>query len=184
MFTIPLLALALAADAEPKSQQFTVGELKREALVYAPAKPGKTVPVVFAFHGHGGTAKNAARTFDLHTQWPEAVVVYPQGVPTVGQLTDPEGKKNGWQAKAGDSEDRDLKFFDELLKWAKKEYPVDDKRVFCTGHSNGGGFTYLLWQQRGEAFAAVAPCAAAGKNVKDVKAKPCLHVHGRGPTRW
>ena len=36
MFAVPLLALCLAADAEPKTQEFTVGELKREAVVYAP----------------------------------------------------------------------------------------------------------------------------------------------------
>lgn len=178
MFALPLLALCLAADPEPKTQEFTVGDLKREALVYTPAKPGKSVPVVFAFHGHGGTAKHAARTFAYHTHWPEAVVVYPQGVPTPGKLTDPEGKKNGWQGTAGDQDDRDLKFFDEMLRWLKKEYPVDEKRVYCTGHSNGGGFTYLLWQQRGDVFAAVAPSAAAGKNAKDLKPKPCLHVAG------
>ncbi len=178
MFAVPLLALCLAADAEPKTHEFTVGDLKREAAVYAPAKPGKTVPVVFVFHGHGGTAKHAARTMAFHTHWPEAVVVYPQGVPTVGQLTDPEGKKTGWQAKAGDSDDRDVKFFDAMLKWARKEFPVDEKRVYCTGHSNGGGFTYLLWKERGEAFAAVAPSAAVARYIPDLKAKPCLHVAG------
>lgn len=178
MFALPLLAFAFAADPEPKSHEFTVGDLKREALVYAPAKPGKSVPVVFAFHGHGGTAKNAARTMAYHTHWPEAVVVYPQGVPTPGKLTDPEGKKNGWQGTAGDQDDRDLKFFDEMLKWVKKEHSVDEKRIYCTGHSNGGGFTYLLWQQRADVFAAVAPSAAAGKNAKDLKPKPCLHVAG------
>ncbi len=178
MFAVPLLALCLAADAEPKTQEFTVGDVKREAVVYAPAKPGKTVPVVFAFHGHGGTAKHAARTMAYHTHWPEAVVVYPQGVPTVGQLTDPEGKKTGWQAKAGDTDDRDLKFFDAMLTALKADHPVDEKRVYCTGHSNGGGFTYLLWKERGDVFAAVAPSAAGGRNIKDLKPLPCLHVAG------
>ncbi|MCU0704230.1 MAG: prolyl oligopeptidase family serine peptidase [Fimbriiglobus sp.] len=178
MFAFPLLAFAFAADPEPKTQEFTVGGLKREALVYAPAKPGKKVPVVFAFHGHGGTAKNAARSFALQTHWQEAIVVYPQGLPTPGRLTDPDGKKNGWQATAGDQGDRDLKFFDEMLTWLKKDHLVDEKRVYATGHSNGGSFTYLLWQQRGDVFAAVAPSAAAGKNAKDLKPKPCLHVAG------
>jgi polyhydroxybutyrate depolymerase len=178
MFAVPLLALCLAADPAPKTQEFTVGDLKREAVVYAPAKPGKSVPVVFAFHGHGGTAKHAARTFAYQTHWPEAVVIYPQGVPTVGQLTDPKGEKSGWQAKAGDDDDRDLKFFDTVLAWAKKEYAVDEKRVYCTGHSNGGGFTYLLWKERADVFAAVAPSAAVARYIPDLTAKPCLHVAG------
>lgn len=182
MFAVPLLALSLAAAPEPTVKEFTVGDLKREALVFALAKPGKVVPVLFVFHGQGGTAKHAARTMAFHTHWPEAVVVYPQGVPTVGQLTDPEGKKNGWQAKAGDDDNRDLKFVDIMLAWAKKEYPVDDKRVYCTGHSNGGGFTYLLWKERGDAFAAVAPSAAVARYIPDLKPKPCLHVAGEGDT--
>lgn len=178
MFSLPLLALALSAAPEPTKHEFTVGDDKREALVYVPAKYDKPLPVVFAFHGHGGTARHAARTFAYHTHWPEAVCVYMQGLPTPGQLTDPDGKKAGWQAKAGDQADRDLKFFDEVLKTLKKDHAIDDKRVYCTGHSNGGGFTYLLWAQRGDVFAAVAPSAAVARYAKDLKPKPCLHVMG------
>ncbi len=178
MFTLPLLALALSAAPEPTKHEFTVGDDKREALVYVPAKADKPPPVVFAFHGHGGTARHAARTFAYHTHWPEAVCVYMQGLPTPGQLTDPEGKKAGWQAKAGDQTDRDLKFFDAVLKTLKTDHAIDEKRIYSTGHSNGGGFTYLLWAQRGDVFAAVAPSAAGGRNVKDIKPLPCLHVMG------
>lgn len=179
MFTLPLLALALSAAPEPTKHEFTVGDTKREALIYVPARSDKPLPVVFAFHGHGGTARRAARTFAYHTHWPEAVCVYMQGLPTPGQLTDPEGKKAGWQAKAGDQGDRDLKFFDAVLTALKKDHAIDDKRVYCTGHSNGGGFTYLLWAERGDVFAAVAPSAAAANRfARDLKPKPCLHVMG------
>lgn len=177
-----LLALLSPAAPEPKTLTVTVGDLKREALVFAPAKSDKPAPLVFAFHGHGGTMRQASRSLAMHVAWPEAVVVYPQGVPTPGQLTDPDGKRNGWQAKAGDHGDRDLKFFDDLLKAVKKDYPIDDKRVYCTGHSNGGGFTFLLWAQRGDVFAAVAPSAAVASYVKDLNPKPCLHVAGEADT--
>ena len=43
--------------------------------------------------------------------WPEAIVVYPQGLPTVTPR-DPEGKRAGWQHLPGDNKDRDLKFVD------------------------------------------------------------------------
>jgi polyhydroxybutyrate depolymerase len=178
MFPLPLLALALSAAPEPAKREFTVGDDKREALIYIPTKADKPMPVVFAFHGHGGTMKNAAQKFAYHTHWPEAVCVYMQGLNTPGRLTDPEGKKPGWQANAGDQNDRDLKFFDEVLKTLKKEHSIDDKRIYCTGHSNGGGFTYLLWAKRGEVFAAVAPSAAGGRSVREVNPLPCLHVAG------
>ena len=150
-----------AADA-PAQREWTVDGVVREALVYAaPRAKTEASPVVFAFHGHGGTMNNAARTFTYQILWPEAVVVYPQGLNTPGRLTDPEGKKAGWQGRVGDDQgDRDLKFFDAVLASLEHDYRVDEKRIYATGHSNGGGFTYLLWADRGGHFAAVAPCAA------------------------
>ena len=89
------------------------------------------MPVVFAFHGHGGSMQNAARSFGFHTLWPEAVVVYPQGLNTPDRLTDPEGKKPGWQSAAGDQGDRDLKFFDAVLKNLRQDYKVDSRRIYA-----------------------------------------------------
>ncbi len=195
-----LLALALAAAPEPQRMEWTVDGVAREAVIYAPpaaaeaasstasgsvpasttAAPGP--PLVFGFHGHGGSMQNAARTFRLHELWPEAVVVYMQGLPTPGRLTDPEGKKPGWQHAAGDQGDRDLKFFDAVLASMKEKFRIDENRVYATGHSNGGGFTYLLWGARSGLFAALAPSAAAAGFLRDAKElKPCplLHVAGR-----
>lgn len=180
LFAAALVWASVASAADPKRVEWTVGDAKREAIVCAPDKAAtEPAPLVFVWHGHGGTMKNSERVFAVHKLWPEAVVVYPQGLPTPGKLTDPEGKKNGWQSGAGDQGDRDLKFFDEMLKSLRKDYKIDDKRVYSTGHSNGGQFTYLLWASRGDAFAAFAPSAAVyGKGVRDLKPKPCLHVAG------
>ncbi len=172
--------LALAADA-PGRREWKVDGVTRTGLVHAPATArSQPTPVVFAFHGHGGTMQNAARSFSIHTHWPEAIVVYLQGVPTPGQLTDPEGKRAGWQARAGDHGDRDLKCFDTVLRELRSQLRVDDRRIYATGHSNGGGFTYLLWATRGDTFAALAPSAAVGKFTRnDLKPKPVLHIAGQ-----
>jgi polyhydroxybutyrate depolymerase len=174
--TATLLWLTPAQDLT--SRTWDVEGVKREALVYAPAKKveGK-LPLVFDFHGHGGTAKHAARTHHIHETWPEAVVVYMQGLNTPGKLTDPDGKKPGWQSGPGDQKDRDLNFFDAVLASMKKDYAIDEKRIYATGHSNGGGFTYLLWAKRGDTFAAFAPvAAAAGPYFVDAKPKPLFHA--------
>ena len=175
-----LATLLFSAVGEPEKMEWTVDGAAREALVSAPSKEGSgPPPLVFAFHGHGGSMQNAVRSFSFHTQWPEAVVVYPQGLPTPGRLTDPEGKKAGWQSAVGDQGDRDLKFFDAVLGTLKEKFKIDDKRVYATGHSNGGGFTYLLWGAKPDVFAALAPSAAAGaRNMKDAKPCPLLHVAG------
>lgn len=176
------LTIALAQNATPLERQWKVDGFERVALVYVPAQTTPAVakrPLLFAFHGHGGTMWNAANKFGYQRIWPEAIIVYMQGLPTPGALTDPAGRGNGWQKFAGDQNDRDLKFFDAVLASLKKEYPIDEKRVFATGHSNGGAFTYLLWAERGESLAAVAPAAAiAARSLPHLKPKPALHVAG------
>lgn len=171
---------SFAAAAEPLKKEWKVGNDTREALVYAPSNADKTPsPLVFVFHGHGGTARHATKAMAVHEHWPEAICVYPQGLNTPGVLTDPEGKKSGWQMNAKEQDDRDLKLFDAMLASVRKDYKVDDKRVYVTGHSNGGRFTQLLWAERGEVFAAVAPSGTtAGPLAKTLKPKPCLHIAG------
>jgi polyhydroxybutyrate depolymerase len=189
-----------AGTADLQRMEWSVDGVTREALVYLPptAKTAPT-PLIFAFHGHGGTMKNAANGMAYHRLWPEAIAVYMQGLNTPGKLTDPDGKKPGWQAHVAEQENRDLKFFDAVLATLKKDYQVDEKRIYATGHSNGGGFTYLLWSERGDVFAAVAPsaaacaigdvpndlpealakmAAAAKKNMKPLKPKPVMHIAG------
>ncbi|MEO6906883.1 MAG: prolyl oligopeptidase family serine peptidase, partial [Abditibacteriaceae bacterium] len=84
---------------------------------------------------------------------------------TPGQITDPEGDKTGWQRTVGDQNNRDLKFFDAVLASLESEYQVDKNRIYSTGHSNGGSFTYLLWEARPKIFAAFAPSAAVARSL-------------------
>lgn len=144
-------------------------------------RPGSVgAPLVFGFHGHGGKASSAARKFELHRLWPEAVVVYMQGIPTPGKLTDPKGKKDGWQHARGEQGDRDLAFFDAVVKQFRDEYKIDESRIYSTGHSNGGGFTYLLWATHPDLFAAIAPSAAGGRAIRREKPAPLPVMHFAG----
>jgi len=169
-----------AIAVELMTREWKIDGLTREALLAVPTTAKtKPCPIVFGFHGHGGSMKNAARSFRMHKQWPDAIVVYMQGLPTPGQISDPDGKKAGWQKEKGDQEDRDLKFFDDVLKSLKADYKVDEKQIYAMGHSNGGSFTYLLWAERPDILAAVAPSGAAAlKNRNSLKPKPMLHVAG------
>ena len=165
----------------PERMSWKVGDLEREALVYRPAKKSLTpAPLVFGFHGHGGNSRNAASSFKIHQLWPEAVVVYMQGVPTVGMLTDPKGQRTGWQHSAEQDKGRDLKFFDAVLSGLRAKYKIDNRRIYATGHSNGGGFTYLLWAHRPDVFAAIAPSAAGSRSLRTAKPKPIAVMHVAG----
>lgn len=173
-----LLLPAISAQAT-ECMSWDIDGLEREALVHLPDDP-EGAPLVFAFHGHGGKASSAARKFELHRLWPEAVVVYMQGIPTPGKLTDPKGKKDGWQHARGEQGDRDLAFFDTVVKQFRDEYRIDDSRIYSTGHSNGGGFTYLLWATHPDLFAAIAPSAAGGRAIRREQPEPLPVMHFAG----
>ena len=147
-------ASSAAFAAEPAPTKWTVDAVQREALVFLPSTSGKTKPpVIFAFHGHGGNMHFAARGMAFQNFWPEAIVVYPQGLPTPGLLLDEKGERPGWQREPGSQQDRDLKFVDAILATLREKYSVDERRIYATGFSNGGLFTYLLWAARGNASA-------------------------------
>lgn len=165
---------------EPAPTKWTVDGVEREALVVLPSISSKAKsPVIFAFHGHGGNMHFAARGMDFQNSWLEAIVVYPQGLPTPGIVMDFEGKKPGWQREAGQENDRDLKFVDTILATLRQKYSIDETRVYATGFSNGGLFTYLLLSQRPNVFAAFAPGGSAlMRSVQLTKPRPVFHYGG------
>lgn len=135
---------------------FVVDGVKRTAVVVVPASLTTPAPLVFVFHGHGGTGANIERKFDIESLWPEAIVAYPYGLVGHKGKTDPQGVKSGWQTSAGESGDRDLRFYDAMLASLRAQLPVDPNRVYAMGHSNGSGFVSLLLNRRGSAIAATA----------------------------
>jgi len=82
--------------------KWTVAGVEREALFYLPSTSSEfKPPVILALHGHRGNMYFAAHGMVFQDSWPEASVVYPQGLPTAGIVMAFEGKKPGWQREAG-----------------------------------------------------------------------------------
>ncbi len=172
--TLMATAMTLAApSAFAETMTWKVGRDTREAIVYLPTVPtpsGK-VPLVFSFHGRGDEMDNFQRT-GMHLAWPQAVVVYFQGLV-------PPGRLRGWQSEKGQDDDRDLKLVDAALASFRQKFNVDDNRIYATGFSNGANFTYLLWAERPDVFAAYAPVAARlAPSVQLTQPKPLFHVAG------
>ena len=163
-------------------QTWTLNGVARTGIVAGPSStvPANGSPLVLVFHGHGGTAAHSARTYAIHSHWPEAVVIYAQGLPTRGLMSDPEGRRPGWQHAPGGEGDRDLKFVDAVLDWARARYRIDPARIYAAGHSNGGTFTYVLWTARGDVFAAFAPSASVFRRelLAAARPKPALVIIG------
>ena len=137
-------------------------------------------PLVFAFHGYGDNRTDFSRFVELHRSWPEAIVVYPEGL----KLLDNNGKlrKKGWQTRVGALNNRDLKYLDFLLKELSGKYSINKNRTFATGFSNGARFVFLLMEQRADTFAAFAPVGSAmreGVTGELIKPKPIIYIIGK-----
>ena len=173
------LATPAAAAAGVDVMKWTVDGAAREAIVVSPTKqdPSGKAPLIFAFHGHGDTMQGAALGMQLQKYWPEAIVVYPQGLPT-NPSTDPEGW--GWVYNSDQGGQRDVKFVDAMLATLRGKFKVDDQRVYATGFSNGAVFTYELWSARADIFAAfVVVAGRIGPAVHLAEPRPVLVVAGQ-----
>jgi polyhydroxybutyrate depolymerase len=179
---VALALVVCTSTALAQRKQIVTWKVDREprrAMLYTPSQTSPTgkTPLVFSFHGRGDTMENFEYT-DLHLAWPEAMVVYFQGLPG-GSARQP-----GWQNEKGDDNDRDLTLVDTALPALREKYAIDEDRVYATGFSNGANFTYLLWAERAELFAAFAPVAAMLRpSVQPKQPRPVFHIAGTKDTQ-
>jgi len=169
-----LIAVALVNPGYTEVN-WTVDGVDRKAYVFKSSVTNKPTPIVFCWHGFTGGGRQAAIGYRVHESWPEATVVYPQGLEV--HLLGKSGP--GWQIAPNAQGDRDLKFFDAMLAKMKTDYNADSKRIYTCGMSNGAIFSYVLLSQRGSIFAAAAPVAGiAPRAFKGAPAVPILITHG------
>lgn len=160
-------------------REWTIDGVKRTALVRVPAGVSGQLAVVFCWHGHGGRAAQAAGRWGYEQADKTSILVFPQGLPTVSPLVDKTGRMPGWQTTVGGEGDRDIRLFDAMLADLRKQYPVDERRIFSMGHSNGAAFSYLLWQARPDVIAAIGSVAGSLRaDAKITSPMPVIHVAG------
>lgn len=160
----------------PKFVDFKVDGLDRQALVCAPESRSAHPPLIIAFHGHGGTAGHFWRKTRFDTLWPEAVVIYPQGLKAKSKV-DPEGAKNGWEYQPASN--RDVDFVKAVLAWSAKTYGTQPSSSFSVGHSNGGGMVHETWATMPNAFAGFCSLAGSPVPVRYIKTpRPAFIMSG------
>ncbi|MCP4259664.1 MAG: alpha/beta hydrolase fold domain-containing protein, partial [Planctomycetes bacterium] len=108
---------------------------------------GKKAPLIIFLHGGGGTRRKI-EDFLWNNQ---AKAVNQKDYPFNVLIPRSKGQ---WKPK-----DLDL-----LLEHVVKEYNIDTKRIYLTGHSMGGAGTWRWASTRPKTFAAIAPLAGGGRN--------------------
>ena len=131
-------AAAAGSDAPEREIRLRSGGIERTCLVHAPAKtPGGPAPLLLVLHGSGGTAEGMVRLtkggFDALADRERFVVAYPQGV---GKSWN-DGRHD-LRSAAAREDVVDVGFLRDLIAELARWYPVDRRRVFAAGMSNGG----------------------------------------------
>jgi len=128
-------------------QSFQSGSLTYDVIVRLPEQP-VGAPLVFVFHGLGGTAEGIAAGLGVDELVAAGMVaVVPQSA---------SGYYIEWES--GIVEDNhDLQMFYDLLGCAQRTLGIDMDRVYATGMSAGGLWTSHLVQYASEWLAAAAP---------------------------
>ena len=135
------------------------GEFRNYELhVPAAEQPDPGWPLVIVFHGLGGSASQMrARTdFDDLADDEGFIVAYPDGL--VRAWLD---AGIGDSFAAGDIAVKNLAFTNALIDEIDAEYGIDARRIYTTGLSNGGMFTFHTACHMSERIAAVGLVASA-----------------------
>jgi polyhydroxybutyrate depolymerase len=163
----------------------TSGGLQRSFDLHVPPKydPTRGTPLVFMFHGYSMTAASiaAATHFSDVADARTMIVAYPTGTGPANFASFNAGDCCG---TAASSQVDDVGFTRDMLSNLEADYCVDPKRVFSTGLSNGGFFSYTLACELSDKIAAVAPVAGvlgvAPATCAPSRPVPVLHIHGTG----
>ncbi|GAB3731941.1 hypothetical protein GCM10028862_12540 [Luteimonas pelagia] len=170
-----LLGPAAGAQAGREVLEFEIEGQTRSVLLVVPNTPSdEPPPLVVVFHGRGDDSVAFANAVQLHRDWPEAIVAYPRGEVRPGT------SMRGWQYRAGDQDDRDLKLVDRLLPVLAERFGTRPETTHAAGFSNGGHFVFLLMSERTEAFATYTVIGSVHpKFASDAPPRPVLYLFGR-----
>ena len=167
-----------APDADG-SEEFTLlsGGIARTYRVHTPAGLPAEAPLVVMLHGGGGSAAVAEQYYgwDQEADREQFVVAYPDGLGPVEPAWNTGGGCCGYPAR--DDVD-DVRFIKDMVAAIGSRVPLDDRRIYAAGISNGGIMAYTL-ACRTDLFAAIGPDSATMLGPCDDPAPTSVvHIHG------
>ena len=166
---ISILTISMVTNAQTRKTITSEGQ-KREYLQYAPSDLGSKRPLIISCHGMNQSAKyqwDALKDAKTLADKEKFVIVLPEGI------------NSGWDI----SGDRDINLIKDLIAQMKKDFDIDEKRVYLSGFSMGGMLTYHAMNKIPDVIAAFAPISGYpmwGFTYTGKRAIPVIHHHGTG----
>lgn len=133
------LARPPGAGAEGVEREIVVRGETRSYLIHVPAtwNRSRPLPVLFVFHGTGSDAESMVRAtgFDALSDAEPMLVVYPRATGRVKryEVDPPAGRTSA-----------DVELVDAILARLRERFPLDARRIWATGFSNGAALCYRL----------------------------------------
>ncbi|VVB98426.1 Esterase PHB depolymerase [uncultured archaeon] len=163
------------------------GGIEREYLMHVPPSySGAPSQVVIYFHGGGGSMGDSKQQgmYNYSDKY-GFILLSPAGTNrwgTEGLRTWNAGRwdDSGCCGYALEKNVDDVGFTSIMIEETKKKMNVDAKRIYATGHSNGGAMAYRLACQLSDKIAAAAPASPAGLESACAPARPIsvMQIHG------
>ncbi|MDY4751511.1 MAG: sialate O-acetylesterase [Prevotella sp.] len=166
---ISILTISMVTNAQTRKTITSEGQ-KREYLQYAPSDLGSKRPLIISCHGMNQSAQyqwNALKDAKTLADKEKFVIVLPEGI------------NSGWDI----SGDRDINLIKDLIAQMKKDFDIDENRVYLSGFSMGGMLTYHAMNKIPDVIAAFAPISGYpmwGFTYTGKRAIPVIHHHGTG----
>lgn len=152
---------------------------KRSFIMHVPStyKGDQAVPLLIDYHPIGGSSDGQMRDtkYKALTDKEGVISLYPQGTTkTMGP---------GWNVGPCCSNDDDLEFTREMIKYVREKACINPQRIYAAGFSMGGGMSNHVACMMSDVFAAVAPAAMdlnRTNSAQCTKARPIAVINFRG----
>jgi polyhydroxybutyrate depolymerase len=179
VFLLILLAPAFAGRVIPQTRTLAFGGVARTYIVNVPSSydGSREAPLLIGLHGYSGTAESSRWGWGLDALSEKAgcIVAYPNALayPTY-QMWNAGGLYDLWSNHTDD-----VGFIAAMIDTLKSAYRIDPKRIFVTGHSNGGFMAYRVAAELSRVVAAAAPLAGQMvlKDCDPERPVPIIHFH-------
>lgn len=172
-FFLSFILIAFVCYAHAQRFYIDHGGVTRSYILHLPTgyNPANSHSLVLNFHGLNMTGSQLqSRTgMDAISNANNFIVVYPDGL------------NNSWNAGINNGNVDDVGFVNTLINALTADYSINAEKIYATGYSMGGYFSYRLACRLSEKIAAIAPVSGLMADINNcgaTRSVPVMHIHG------